>query len=394
MTPMQVWAGTGSVAAPDNTKISQGWELGEKPPHEWMNWWQNGLNQQVNHLLKNGINNHETTISYPAGALVRDASGDIWQAVSPNINAAPPNAAWRRATRDASTLAFGTVPNARISGNYTGFGNITGSGNLTMSGNATVGGALTVSNSATATRFKAATSAGAGDPAFGWGNGSGMFWNGGDSSVRFSVLTNEKLRITDGAVQVVGGAIFSGNGSSLTNLNASNLSSGTVPNGRINGPGLTNLNASELASGSVPNARLTGTYNNIAHISVSGNISAAGNLSGNGSSITALNASNISSGTLSIDRLPDQGGGAGAWVGRQYAVLGTTAVGSIVFARHTGSGLFGLGDTTGGNNLVPSNAEGGAVGSTLQSGTQWACLGRISSASEDDGRTCCWQRVS
>lgn len=56
------------------------------------------------------------------------------------------------------------------------------------------------------------------------------------------------------------------NGSTVTNLNASNLASGTVPTNRLpasvqalagaNGSALTNLNASNLASGTVPAARL------------------------------------------------------------------------------------------------------------------------------------------
>src|SRR6056300_1622198 len=54
-----------------------------------------------------------------------------------------------------------------------------------------------------------------------------------------------------------------------------------------NGSNLTNLNASDLASGTVPDARFPAT------------LPAA-----NGSALTALNATNIASGTLSSDRLP------------------------------------------------------------------------------------------
>lgn len=64
-------------------------------------------------------------------------------------------------------------------------------------------------------------------------------------------------------------ATFSGNGASLTSLNASNLGSGTVPDARfpatlpaISGANLTNLNASNLSTGTVATARLgTGTAN-------------------------------------------------------------------------------------------------------------------------------------
>jgi hypothetical protein len=59
---------------------------------------------------------------------------------------------------------------------------------------------------------------------------------------------------------------FSGSGASLTTLNASNLSSGTVPDARFpatlpaaSGVNLTNLNASNLGSGTVATARLPTT---------------------------------------------------------------------------------------------------------------------------------------
>lgn len=62
-------------------------------------------------------------------------------------------------------------------------------------------------------------------------------------------------------------ASFTGVGTALTALNASNLGSGTIPNARfpatlpaVSGANLTSLNASNLASGTVPTARLgTGT---------------------------------------------------------------------------------------------------------------------------------------
>lgn len=57
--------------------------------------------------------------------------------------------------------------------------------------------------------------------------------------------------------------VVTANGSGLTNLNASNLASGTVPAARIDGSTLTSLNASNLASGTVPSARVSGSYTGI-----------------------------------------------------------------------------------------------------------------------------------
>jgi hypothetical protein len=73
---------------------------------------------------------------------------------------------------------------------------------------------------------------------------------------------------------------FSGDGSTLTSLNATNISSGTLDNSR--------LPSTIILSGNLTAA----------------NVTANTNLSGNGSNITALNASNISSGTLNNLRLP------------------------------------------------------------------------------------------
>ena len=98
---------------------------------------------------------------------------------------------------------------------------------------------------------------------------------------------------------------FSGDGSSLTNLNASNLVTGTVPSSRISGaysgitsvgtlsqlnvsgvvtsngffgPGtnITNLNASNLITGTVPSSRISGTYSGITSVGTLSQLSVSG----------------------------------------------------------------------------------------------------------------------
>ena len=80
----------------------------------------------------------------------------------------------------------------------------------------------------------------------------------------------------------------------LTALNASNLTSGTVPDARfpatlpaISGANLTNLDAADLASGTIPDARFPAT------------LPAA-----SGVNLTALNATNLGSGTVPDARFP------------------------------------------------------------------------------------------
>lgn len=94
-------------------------------------------------------------------------------------------------------------------------------------------------------------------------SGSAVFFQG-DVSVDLGEFTVEAgdLVVTAGNITATAGT-FNGNGSGLTNLNADNIASGTLPDARFpatlpaaSGANLTALNASNLASGTVPAARL------------------------------------------------------------------------------------------------------------------------------------------
>jgi hypothetical protein len=147
-------------------------------------------------------------------------------------------------------------------------------------------------------------------------------------------------------------ATFSGNGSALTSLNASNLGSGTVPDARFpatlpaaDGSNLTNLTSANLVGAlpAIDGSALTGlpgsgggapgaatiavtdesvdtanflvftnaatgnqapkTGTNLTFNSATGRLTAT-SFGGNGSALTSLNASNLSSGTVNTARLP------------------------------------------------------------------------------------------
>jgi len=118
-----------------------------------------------------------------------------------------------------------------------------------------------------------------------------------DALVNFSAGTKNVFCTLPASKAVIldsSGNIVANNGSNLTNLNADNLASGTLPDARFpatlpaaSGTNLTALNATQLTSGTVPDARFPAT------------LPAA-----DGSALTALNATNIASGTLASDRLP------------------------------------------------------------------------------------------
>jgi hypothetical protein len=96
----------------------------------------------------------------------------------------------------------------------------------------------------------------------------------------------------------------------LTNAVLSAQLEGTYSNGMTfsnttnsfsgNGSGLTELNASALASGTVPGAQLGGSYPNAVTFNNSGN-----SFTGNGNGLTNLNASALTSGTVPDDVLSD-----------------------------------------------------------------------------------------
>ncbi|ADQ91222.1 hypothetical protein BpV2_055 [Bathycoccus sp. RCC1105 virus BpV2] len=185
---------------------------------------------------------------------------------------------------------------------------------------------------------------------------------------------------TSGNVIVTGNVTaskFYGSGSGLTSLNAGNISSGTLSNDRLDtktgtgnivmsvsptlsgtitggtfsgthtgtGSGLTTLNASNISSGTLSNDRLdtkTGTGNIVMSVSptLSGTITGgtfSGTHTGTGSGLTTLNASNISSGTLSNDRL-DTKTGTGNIVMSVSPTLSGTITGGTFSGTHTGTG--------------------------------------------------------
>jgi hypothetical protein len=118
------------------------------------------------------------------------------------------------------------------------------------------------------------------------------------------------------ALDVIGNINLSGtitgNGSGLNNLNATNINSGTlaVVNG---GTGLSSINTGCILIGNGPNNLVQtnnfiwkdnclgiGKTNPTTTLDVSGNITTSGIITGSGSGLSSLNATNISSGILSI----------------------------------------------------------------------------------------------
>jgi len=135
--------------------------------------------------------------------------------------------------------------------------------------------------------------------ASGAGSGDVLSAGGGyvdNRIVRYDGVTGTIIQVSSASISDAGlltATSFSGTGTLITALNATELTSGTVPDARFpatlpaaSGVNLTALNATQLTSGTVPDARFPAT------------LPAA-----SGVNLTALNATQLTSGTVPIGRI-------------------------------------------------------------------------------------------
>lgn len=112
---LDTWGSSGTKIEPDVSKIIEGWQLGEQPPHEYMNWLQNTFGSKLNHILKNGIAEWNNETEYLAGSSVQH-SGKVWICETTNTNSEPTdlNANWEKvAINKDLTLTVDTVDDLR-----------------------------------------------------------------------------------------------------------------------------------------------------------------------------------------------------------------------------------------------------------------------------------------
>ena len=147
----------------------------------------------------------------------------------------------------------------------------------------------------------------------------------------------------------IGTSTFTGNGSGLTDLNASQLTSGTVQGTRLGGnqtmAGVKTFSDTSDASNSTSGAVRVG-----GGLGVAKKIYTGSGFYGNGANITALNATNLSSGTVNDARLPT-------------SQAGKTFTSDITVNGHR----IGRGNQGEATNLV--FGEGGSIGTGAQFNT-------------------------
>ena len=183
--------------------------------------------------------------------------------------------------------------------------NVTNANPITITPNLVLGGTLRFPDNTVQTTATVQGPAGPPGPTGAGGSGSGNVnsVNGSyvdNAIVRYDGTSGTNIQVSSASINDAGlltATSFSGDGSLITALNATQLTSGTVPNARFpatlpasSGANLTALNANQLTSGTVPDARFPAT------------LPAA-----SGVNLTALNATNLGSGTVPVLRLGTSG---------------------------------------------------------------------------------------
>lgn len=118
-TLLDTWASSGLIVEPDVSKIIEGWQLGEQPPHEYMNWLQNTFGSKLNHILKNGVASWNDETEYLAGSSVQH-NGNVWLCKTTNTNSTPTdaNSNWKRiiTIESLTTVLSGYVALSQFTG--------------------------------------------------------------------------------------------------------------------------------------------------------------------------------------------------------------------------------------------------------------------------------------
>ena len=182
------------------------------------------------------------------------------------------------------------------------------------------------------------------------------------SSITLGTLANARTTASDanGASTIVSrdaNGSFTANVGTFTTVNAT---TGNFTNISGNGVSLTDINASNITSGTISNARTTGSTSNSASTLVlrdangnfGSNVISAASFSGDGTAITAINASNISSGTIANARTTaSSSNGASTIVQRDSG--GNFSANTVTAAV--------IGDISGGTNINASNISSGTI---------------------------------
>ena len=252
----------------------------------------------ASNITSGTLDNARTTATASNGAstiIARDTNGSFSANLGSFVSVSGNGSALT--SLNATAIASGTVPTARLA---------SGTANNTtyLRGDSTWA-ALSAPNNGTLTMNVSGTGL----------TGSASFTADQSGNSTFTVASNatsanggSTIVARDASGNFAGATItattFSGSGASLTSLNATELTSGTVPDARfpatlpaVSGVNLTSLNASNIASGTLANARTTAASANGASTIVARD--ASGNFSAGTITAVGLTVSNTINGSVS-----------------------------------------------------------------------------------------------
>ena len=83
-----VWAETGDIIQPDDTKISNGWDV-ELVPRQWWNWMQNRVDHNVAYLLQKGFPEWSAAVEYVINKSYVQHLGVVYKCIQTHTNQTP-----------------------------------------------------------------------------------------------------------------------------------------------------------------------------------------------------------------------------------------------------------------------------------------------------------------
>ena len=98
-----LWAETGDIVPPSDTKISGGWAV-EVVPRQWWNWMQNRVDTNVAYVLQKGLPEWDALTEYISGKSYVQHNGVIYKSIQSGTNQYPATATtfWQKAFVESS----------------------------------------------------------------------------------------------------------------------------------------------------------------------------------------------------------------------------------------------------------------------------------------------------